>query len=185
MDQIVPDQKRGEPHPNESTSNPRSIGRSSLSRESTGSKPDMGVDTKAARASLNNDGKRSGSSSPRSAKDNDNPLMIQDGRSYVFWDTEEWKAKAERMHRDHELAQMQPLTTIETQPDGSHLAVRPPLDRGETAVSQLSDERSGTSEYSDAPEDGEKCGKCGNAEFAKGRIGGVDCLYCTKCGGQA
>jgi hypothetical protein len=154
----------------------------------------VSIDTKAARASAATNG-RSRSNSPRSIKD-DNPLFIQGGRSYMFWDTDEWKARAERAHRMHQLSQQYPVSPSPDESpvnplehgttagaDPGHLAVRPPLDRGRTAVSELSDERSSLSEYEDAPEQEEKCRKCGGLSFSARRVkDGGTCLVCTRCG---
>jgi hypothetical protein len=114
----------------------------------------------------------------------------------MFWDTDEWKARAERQHRMHELSEQFPVSPDEssgnplepattTGADPGHLAVRPPLDRGRTAVSELSDERSSLSEYEDAPEQEEKCRKCGGLSFSARRMKeGGTCLVCTKCGAK-
>ena len=146
------------------------------------------VDSKMAREAAANG--NTGSGSPRSAKD-DNPLMIQGGRSYAFWDTDEWKARAERTHKMHEAAEQMPLSPIENEEDGTdpnHLAVRPPLDRGATNISELSDERSSTSDYDDAQEDTEhemKCHRCGSLSFSGRRTKDGTHLVCTKCGTRA
>ena len=120
----------------------------------------------------------------------------------MFWDTDEWKARAERQHRMHEVAEQYPVSPDETPENtnafGSldaaagatdHLAVRPPLDRGRTAVSELSDERSSASgEYEDAQEaeDREmKCRRCGGVAFAAKRLkDGGTCLVCSRCGSR-
>ena len=159
------------------------------------------IDTKAARAAafgaLNTNGRGSGSNSPKSIKEA-NPLNIQGGRSYMFWDTDEWKARAERQQRRHEVAEQYPISPDEgvdaldeagagAQDGSGHLAVRPPLDRGRTAVSELSDERTSLSEYEDAPEDGDmKCKQCGGRNFTAKRLkdGGV-CMVCTICSTRA
>jgi WD repeat-containing protein 44 len=165
----------------------------------TQSRKSVTIDTKAARAAafgpMNTNGRGSGSNSPRSIKE-ENPLNIQGGRSYVFWDTDEWKARAERQHRMHEVAEQYPISPDEgidaldeagaqagAQDGTGHLAVRPPLDRGRTAVSELSDERSSLSEYEDAPEDREmKCKKCGGRNFTAKRLkDGSVCMVCTIC----
>ena len=157
----------------------------------------VSVDTKAARAAV--DGRAGSSDSPTTSLKETNPLFIQGGRSYAFWDTDEWKARAERQQRMHEVARQYPVSPGETPVeeenvdgaggDGSHLAVRPPLDRGATGVSQLSDERSEeVSEYEDAASadggEGEmKCRVCGGLAFSARRVKeGGTCLCCTKCG---
>ena len=152
----------------------------------------MSIDTKAARASVAaKENGRSGSDSPTRSIKETNPLFIQGGRSYAFWDTDEWKARAERQHRMHEVANRYPVSPEETpaeegKGDPKLLAVRPPLDRGPTNVSELSDERSEASEYEDADGgDGEmKCRVCGGQSFSARRVkeGGGTCLCCTKCG---
>lgn len=112
----------------------------------------------------------------------------------MFWDTDEWKARAERQRRMHEVAEQFPVSPDErpddaldqagaragaTDPD--HLAVRPPLERGRTDVSELSDERSSTSEYEDAPE-AETCRNCGETSFSAKRLkDGGTFLVCTRC----
>lgn len=154
----------------------------------------VSIDTKAARASVAaaTNG-RSGSDSPTRSIKETNPLFIQGGRSYAFWDTDEWKARAERQHRMHEVANQYPVspaeTPIEEEKGGpNRLAVRPPLDRGPTNVSELSDEKSEPSEYEDAADgDGNghdmKCRVCGGLSFSARRVKeGGTCLCCTKCG---
>jgi hypothetical protein len=91
----------------------------------------------------------------------------------------------------HEVANQYPVSPGETpveenKADPNRLAVRPPLDRGPTNVSELSDERSETSEYEDAG-DGKgremKCRVCGGLSFSARRVKeGGTCLCCTKCG---
>lgn len=158
----------------------------------TANRASVSIDTRAARASAAGTG-GSGSGSPRSLRE-ENPLNIQGGRSYMFWDTDEWKARAERQRRMHEAAEQFPVSPDERpddaleQPgaragatDPDHLAVRPPLERGRTDVSELSDERSSTSEYEDAPE-AETCRNCGETSFSAKRLkDGGTFLVCTRC----
>lgn len=152
---------------------------------------DMSSSTAQARAAANSNGL---SSSPKSKPvPDDNPLRIQGGGSYLYWDTEEWKARAERQHHEHaEAEQGSELFPVTSQDDvdGSHLAVRPTLNRGRTDVSELSDERgSASSEYDDAREDNDhpmKCWNCGSLSFkAKKTKAGGTRLVCTKCGERA
>lgn len=144
------------------------------------------INTAQARASAN--GNRRDSDSPKSMKE-ENPLNLEGGRSYLFWDKDEWKVRAERMQKMHRDAELQPLTPITSTNDPSHLAVRPPLDRGRTNVSELSDERSSTSEYDDAPEESEgkmQCRSCGSRSFSAKKLkDGGTCLCCQRCGERA
>lgn len=153
---------------------------------------DVLVDTAQARKAADGASTRTPDSPTRSIKD-DNPLMIQGGRSYLFWDTDEWKARSERWHKMHQAADQMPLSPVaspgeEGQGDTNHLAVRPPLGRDQTYVSQLSDERSSASEYDDAQEENEtemKCRHCGSRSFSARKLKTGTSLVCTKCGQQA
>ena len=162
------------------------------------SPPKNGItaETRAARGSANSN---HAPDSPRSSKDgsvsNNNPLNIAGGRSYLFWDTDEWKQRADRQQKMHEAFKQrepspEPLATPSPgdESDANRLAVRPPLDRGRTAVSELSDERSSAEEFDDAPEEGEgemKCKRCGGLSFVARRIKEGTCLCCSKCGLKA
>lgn len=117
----------------------------------------------------------------------DNPLMIQGGRSYLFWDTDEWKARSERMHKHPKPPPLSPVpsyTSPGVEDEGGHLAIRPTLNRGETGVSQLSDERSSGGE-GEGSGDEEICTKCGGKSFSarKTVTGGTE-LVCGKCGAK-
>ena len=147
--------------------------------------------TRQAKAAANGNGNVSGS--PKSSPKDDNPLMLQGGQSYLYWDTEDWKAQAERLHKLHDETSKHELEPILSREEGdtSHLGVRrPPINRGRTDVSELSDERgSASSEYDDAREENEnsmKCGKCGSLSFkARKTKAGSTRLVCTKCGERA
>lgn len=115
----------------------------------------------------------------------DNPLMLQNGDSYVFWNAVEWKDRAARMlntHAEHD----QPGSD-----DPNHLGVeRPQLARNETEVSALSDEKSsGTvSEYGDAQEDGRsemECRSCGGTSFSARQAERGTSVHCARCGEKA
>ena len=167
--------------------------RAGMTKTSTPDESDGVITTSQAREAGVDSVHRGSDSTTRSTKD-DNPLMIEGGRSYVFWDTEEWKARAERTQKMHETAEQIPLSPIASREDGDHLAVRPPLGRGRTDISELSDERSSASaasasEYDDAPEEKEgdmTCRHCGSRSFsARKKKGGGTCLCCTSCGNRA
>ncbi|KAF2159428.1 hypothetical protein M409DRAFT_70997 [Zasmidium cellare ATCC 36951] len=110
----------------------------------------------------------------------ENPLGIQGGRSYLFWDANVWKGHAERMHRMAEEHEHDPppksvspspsrspsasrgditkASVAGAQDDGGHLAVkptRPGLRQVPTYVSALSDEVSSgeEGEFEEARED--------------------------------
>lgn len=95
--------------------------------------------------------------------DESNPLLIKDGRSYLFWNTDAWRAQAEHQRKIREEAEaaaaeetLHPIAEHE-----NHLSVlaRPGIARGQTAVSVLSDERSSASEYErEEGKDGDKKG---------------------------
>lgn len=154
-------------------------------------KSDTKFSTAQAKAAANSNGV-TGSPKSNPMKE-DNPLLLQGGRSYLYWDTVGWKAQAERLHKmHHEAEQQSDLYSGPSQDDGdaSHLAVRPPLDRGRTDVSELSDERgSASSDYDDAREESEnpmKCRNCGSLSFkAKKTKAGGTRLVCTRCGERA
>ena len=151
---------------------------------------DVMVNTSQTRASANDNGHAPDSPRSMHSLREDNPLMIQGGRSYVFWDTDEWKQRADRMHKM--TAEERPLSPIaspgEESDDGNHLAVRPPLTRDKTYVSELSDERSSTGEeFDDAHEEnddggGMKCRFCGSLSVSarKGKEGTG--FVCSGCG---
>ncbi|KAK4505176.1 hypothetical protein PRZ48_003139 [Zasmidium cellare] len=116
----------------------------------------------------------------RHAQQEDNPLGIQGGRSYLFWDPHIWKGQAERMHRMAEEHENDPppksvspspsrspsmtrggvdrkVSVAGAQDEGGHLAVkptRPGLRQIPTNVSALSDEVSsgGEEEFEEARE---------------------------------
>jgi hypothetical protein len=79
-----------------------------------------------------------------------------------------------------------PLSPVQSRDD--RLGVRPGLQRGATAVSQLSDERStSASEYDDAPEEKKEgkmsCKRCSGTAFgAKRSNDGGTSLCCNNCG---
>ncbi len=171
--------------------NVRSDGRSSSTPNG-----EMHISTAQARASVDDVARKDSGSSPRSGSPRsvreENPLLLSGGRSYMFWDTDEWKGRAARMQQ-HPPDQL-PLSPIESHEDPAHLgATRPELARGATITSELSDERDSASEYDDAPEEGQgggerkdnemKCKRCGSLSFGGKRLkDGGTCLACTKCG---
>lgn len=118
-------------------------------------------------------------------KDDSNPLMLQGGHSYLFWNTAEWRERADRAHNRNSASD----TDL---PSAGHLApdrLPPHLERQNSVVSALSDERSSTDEFDDAreavgPDDEIRCKQCGSASF-KARLnkdrGGTQ-LVCTECG---
>ncbi|KAK5167775.1 uncharacterized protein LTR77_007474 [Saxophila tyrrhenica] len=128
----------------------------------------MRVDTAKARGAADDAGRNSAGSggsprsgSPRSLRE-ENPLLLSGGRSYMFWDTQEWKGRAERQQQ---VAPDQlPLTPIASREDATpggqqqQQQLRPGLGRGATVVSELSDEKSSVSEYDDAEEGAEDGG---------------------------
>lgn len=99
----------------------------------------------------------SAASARGSPKNDDNPLHIREnGQSDMYYDTAEWKYRAAQLKRARELHALEPVETRDA--SGQHLEVqRPGLDRGNTAVSELSDERGsaegGEEEFSDAREE--------------------------------
>lgn len=170
------------------------------SSDSSSALAEIHIDTAKARAAADDKGASGSlhSGSPRSVRD-DNPLLLSGGRSYMFWDTDEWKGRAERMHNTH--ADQLPLSPVASREDGdhNHLNPRPELQRGTTNVSRLSDERSSASDYEDAPDDNDsrplsargetssgrkmQCRNCRGFAFGARRLkdGGTE-LVCSKCG---
>ncbi|KAH9843385.1 putative WD repeat-containing protein [Teratosphaeria destructans] len=105
-----------------------------------------------------------------SNSNDENPLLIQNGQSNVFWDTSQWAKQVEKMRKErdggmdgnhsHPQRSLTPVMSDDERGDHGgargHLAVRPGLGSDGTAslasyVSRLSDERSrGTAATSDA-----------------------------------
>ena len=146
------------------------------------------IETKKAQESPNGNGD---GGSPKKSPESNNPLMIQGGRSLLFYNIDEAKARADRMMHAHS-EDKRPLSRITSQAedadDANHLGVRPPLNRDGTFVSELSDERSSASEYDDAHETNEgemKCKKYGNTSFSARKTKEGTCLVCSKCGSRA
>ncbi|KAK3684674.1 hypothetical protein LTR37_020041 [Vermiconidia calcicola] len=162
------------------SNNPEWTGRAANVKTSPSMKDDVFVDTAKARGAANGQIR---SESPKSARD-DNPLGIHNGGSYMFWNTQEWKDRAERVQNMHDATERMPTTPSA---DANHLDARPPLVRGPTVVSQLSDERSSASDYDDAPEENERDAKCpcGGLSFGTRRTKEGTFIVCTKCGRQA
>ncbi|KAK4546416.1 hypothetical protein LTR36_002093 [Oleoguttula mirabilis] len=141
--------------------------------------------------------------SARKPGDDDNPLMLQGDQSYVYWNPERWKGRAERMRRLHdETAHPYPLTPVRSAEEplsrthsgvvsGNPSSLRPHMAGGQSYVSKLSDEQVSDSEdeFDDAREGGEddmKCRRCGGGAFAARRVGQQDTmLVCTGCGMHA
>lgn len=118
----------------------------------------------------------------------ENPLGLQDGRSYMFWDPKLWKGHAERMHRMAEEHEHDPPRAPSLSPSPSrsrspgdeghptvagaqngqgHLAVRPNLRQVPSYVSRLSDEISlhsdGTGEEEEETDEDEDEGEFDDA----------------------
>lgn len=133
-------------------------------------------------------------------KKEDDPLLLDSGRSYMFWDRKEWSDTAKRAHTM--------FVTHKPGNDGSDhapgresrqgsLAVSP-VHRTASYVSRLSDERSrsasernddeddDTDAFDDAPEhhDDIRCRRCGSEKFSAQahRGAGVPDLICSSCG---
>lgn len=149
--------------------------------DSTSALADMRVDTAKARAATDDKGAQGSdrSGSPRSVRD-ENPLLLSGGRSYMFWDTDEWKGRAERMHQSR--ADQLPLSTVASREDAEqdHLNIRPNLQRGATNVSRLSDEHSSASDYEDAPHEPSEGSGSANGQRSPGRN-----MLCRNCGGRS
>ncbi|KAF7189067.1 putative WD repeat-containing protein C3H5.08c [Pseudocercospora fuligena] len=134
--------------------------------------------------------------SPRSGKkqSEENPLHLEGGRPYLFWDQQVWEDHARRINDIHEAQKLAPQPPKSN--DGSisagdpdHLAVRPPLTQVPTYVSKLSDEFSSEGEHEhfddareEKDEDEMKCSNCGGTSFSASRGKGLTRLCCTKCG---
>jgi WD40 repeat protein len=101
---------------------------------------------------------------------NDDGLMLDElGKSFQFWSRASWKNQAMSSRDPGKL-------------DADNL--RPPIQRGDTAVSKLSSD-DGASEMDDEDSDGEalSCKKCGGKDFRARKLAGRgQKLVCTKCG---
>lgn len=125
--------------------------------------------------------------SPKTTLDDENPLMLQSGQSYMYWNTDQWKERVEKMHKlqaehDHSY----PLTPVLS---AEEPGLRPPIAGRHSYVSKLSDEQTSDSEdeFDDAREGAEsdtKCRYCGNGSFRKVGQQGAN-LVCTACGMHA
>lgn len=148
----------------------------------------MSNSTSSARAAAANTDTRAPDSPKSKPADDANPLMLSGGRSYLFWDTDEWKARGARQHAMHEAWEQQkdviPEEGETPYEQEGHLAVRPQMNRGHTNVSELSDERSDTStdSFEEARERIEAAAAGGSTAVTPG---GELALKCSKCGGTA
>lgn len=80
-----------------------------------------------------------------------NPLQLEGGRSYLFWDQQAWEEHAKRINDMHEAQRLElhaPTSNngSTSAEDHGHLAVRSPLTRVPSYVSKLSDEFSSEGE---------------------------------------
>lgn len=135
----------------------------------------------------------------------DNPMRIVNGQSYTYWDTTQYRDKAEQLRKlhleqsyvngNHE-ALSRITSTVESVNGGNgHLAVRPAAQRAGSYVSQLSDERSASETESEEAEAGREsrggqgrgCKQCGGRfggleKGLNGELGAGQKLVCERCG---
>lgn len=100
----------------------------------------------------------------------DNPLKLDaTGKSYQFWNVSSWKSQAAR---------------DPSKVDSSSL--RPPVNRGASAVSKLSSEEGSSGELDDGDEsegDSLICRKCNGKDFRARKVAGKGLvMVCTRCG---
>ncbi|KJX98463.1 WD repeat-containing protein [Zymoseptoria brevis] len=121
-----------------------------------------------------------------------NVLDLEGDRSYLFWDSKLWNARAERMRKateahkadSHHVTSGASISGDSTADGTGHLAVRPPMNRNASVVSRLSDDVSSAEEdeFEDAREDEMKCGRCGSGSFSARRNKDGTRLVCAECG---
>ena len=138
---------------------------------------------------------RSPTADPQPLHTRENPLSIEEGRSYLFWNLEEWGHRKDDMQRTHEAQSYQSHSPQENggssgggggdEHGPDHLTVRPAVSSTPSYVSELSDERSSIDVFDDAREQGDeemKCSHCGSKSFSARKEKTSTQLVCTNCG---